>query len=282
MKITAKSIFVPIFPAAAVIIAVLTAYKIFCIGFTKPTFGLLLTTLSILCFFASIFVIVPARTSKFLLGFSVPMIIGFFIILSDLTNPNFDLTSFSYGLGLILSWVFYLTWYSSYGDRTNILLNVGSKFPDITLEDNNKNPIPSSRFIGQKTMYLFYRGNWCPICMGQINEVIAQYKALDEKNVNMVFVSPQPHKYSEELSKKHGLNFMFLTDPYNAAASILNIVDKNGIPAGFQALGYTNNSVLPTVIITNDRGEIVFADLTDNYRLRPEPESFLKIINDLA
>ena len=39
---------------------------------------------------------------------------------------------------------------------------------------------------------------------------------------------------------------------------------------------------LPTVIITDAKGKIVFADLTDNYRVRPEPETFLKVIDALA
>jgi hypothetical protein len=34
---------------------------------------------------------------------------------------------------------------------------------------------------------------------------------------------------------------------------------------------------LPTIIMTNASGKIIFADLTDNYRIRPEPETFLEV-----
>jgi hypothetical protein len=34
------------------------------------------------------------------------------------------------------------------------------------------------------------------------------------------------------------------------------------------------------VVITNARGEILFADLTDNYRVRPEPSTFVEVLND--
>ena len=36
---------------------------------------------------------------------------------------------------------------------------------------------------------------------------------------------------------------------------------------------------MPTVVITDANGKIIFRDLTDNYRVRPEPETFLKILD---
>ena len=70
--------------------------------------------------------------------------------------------------------------------------------------------------------------------MAQINEIANQYKELEKRDVNMVFISPQPHKYSEStLAKKHNLKFHFLTDYKNEVAKQLNILGKNGIPAGF-------------------------------------------------
>jgi len=40
-------------------------------------------------------------------------------------------------------------------------------------------------------------------------------------------------------------------------------------------------NILPTVIITDAEGKIIFADLTDNYRVRPEPDTFLKVIDEI-
>ena len=44
---------------------------------------------------------------------------------------------------------------------------------------------------------------------------------------------------------------------------------------GFQALGYDSDTVQPTVLITAAGGNLLFADQTDNYRVRPEPDVFL-------
>jgi len=49
---------------------------------------------------------------------------------------------------------------------------------------------------------------------------------------------------------------------------------------GLQALGYDSDTVMPTVVMTNSAGKIIFADLTDNYRVRPEPEDFLRVFDE--
>ena len=82
------------------------------------------------------------------------------------------------------------------------------------------------------------------------------------------------------MAKKHQVPFQFLVEVYNKVAKQLGIFNKNGLPTGFQALGYSSDVVLPTVIITNKNEKIIFTDLTDNYRVRPEPATFLEIIDN--
>jgi hypothetical protein len=71
----------------------------------------------------------------------------------------------------------------------------------------------------------------------------------------------------------------FLVDTDNAMAKRLGIAAPNGLPMGMEVLGYDSDTVMPTVIMTDATGKILFADLTDNYRLRPEPETFLKVFS---
>lgn len=67
---------------------------------------------------------------------------------------------------------------------------------------------------------------------------------------------------------------VFLRDKNNTAAKQLGILQKWGTPMGMQMLGYESDTVLPTVVLTDERGNITFSDQTDNYRVRPEPEAF--------
>lgn len=186
-------------------------------------------------------------------------------------------------LMLVLGWAAYIKWYSVFDNRSdNESLKVGKQLPEFLLEDSQGNEVSSTSFIGKPAIYLFYRGNWCPLCMAQIKEISAQYKELEKRGVNTILVSPQPHKYTQHLADKFDVGFKFLVDKGNKAAKQLDVFARNGIPAGFQVLGYNSDTVLPTVVITDRANKIIFADLTDNYRVRPEPETFLKVIDELA
>ena len=118
--------------------------------------------------------------------------------------------------------------------------------------------------------------------MAQIKEIAEQYQELEKRGVQTVLISPQSHKNTASLARKFQVGFHFLVDKENQVAKQFMIEGKNGLPMGFQILGYDSDTVLPTVIITDKKGEIVFADLTDNYRVRPEPSTFFSIIDTIA
>ncbi len=45
-------------------------------------------------------------------------------------------------------------------------------------------------------------------------------------------------------------------------------------------LGYDADTVVPTVVMTNENGHLIFAQIADNYRHRPEPDDFLRIFDE--
>ena len=49
---------------------------------------------------------------------------------------------------------------------------------------------------------------------------------------------------------------------------------------GLQMLGYDSDTVLPTVIITDTGGRVLWTHETDNYRIRPEPDVYLAILRE--
>jgi hypothetical protein len=57
----------------------------------------------------------------------------------------------------------------------------------------------------------------------------------------------------------------------------LGIVNPDGTPAGLGLMGYESETVMPAVLLTNAAGELVYIDMTDSYRVRPEPDQFLRI-----
>ena len=171
----------------------------------------------------------------------------------------------------------YVFWFSRFGRVQNANLSVGNKLPDFTLLDADGKEFNSDDLIGSPAVLMFYRGNWCPLCMAQIRELATRYQDLEAMGIKVVLVSPQPDEQSRRLAAMHDVPFRFLVDADNKLARSLEVAVSNGVPIGLPG-GYAPDTVLPTLVVTNAAGTIVFSDQTDNYRVRPEPDVFLAIL----
>ena len=247
-------------------------------GYYFAALGLGMTSIPMLFFLGKLFLTDVPRTSPNLniysgiVGFGSLLLIYAFIIKDAewMAAIGFDLT---------ICWVLYLKWYSIFEDRSNALLTKGQILPSLSFEDENGNLITSDSFLGKKSILMFYRGNWCPLCMAQIKELSNEYKELESKGIQTILISPQPHTNTRKLAKKYDVGFRFLVDKNNAAAKQLNILSKNGLPTGLQVLGYDSDTVMPTIILIDEKGKIIHSDLTSNYRVRPEPADFIQLFS---
>ena len=242
--------------------------------------GLLLTSFLPNFFILSLFIRRKARTSRKLNVWSILILGGFgyevYNYISDVDSLIILLLSL---LSSIL-WDIYLKWYSSFGKRNSKPIKVGSVLPELEFKDSNGKVVNTARFAGKGVIYLFYRGNWCPLCMAQVKEISDQYKTISELGVEVALISPQPSKFTARLAKKMNVNFHFLVDEESKIAKELKIFVKGGTPFGLEVLGYDSDSVLPTVIICNKDAKIIYANQTDNYRVRPEPSTFIEILEN--
>jgi len=173
----------------------------------------------------------------------------------------------------------YALWYSRFPRRNRGRLQPGKPLPEFTLADLAGSDVSSREFRGQTTLILFYRGNWCPLCVAQVKELAEGYRDLAQRGVAVVLVSPQPQKHTQALAARFDAPMQFMLDPGNRAARALGIDAPGGIPLGMGLQGYAVDTVLPTLLIIDGTGTILFADLTDNYRIRPDPENFLAILD---
>jgi peroxiredoxin len=180
----------------------------------------------------------------------------------------------------LVGFLIYIKWYSVFEDRDSEALEVGKTLPDFALEEDDGSAVSAQQLTGNKVLYMFYRGNWCPLCMAQIKEIAASYQELSERGVDIVLISPQPHTHTAKLAKRFDVPFRFLVDPESKAAVALGIAAPGGLPFGMEMFGYDQDTVMPTVIITDESGIVLFADQTDNYRVRPEPATFLRILDE--
>ena len=183
--------------------------------------------------------------------------------------------------GLLVGWLLYNYGYAVFHGRRWSKLEVGKPLPAFELLGLDGDPLRSADLLGSRALLLFYRGNWCPLCMAQIREVAGQYEEIARRGVKVVLISPQPERKTVALARRFDVDFTFAVDPDSYAARRLGILDEGGLPTGMQLLGYDSDTVLPTVVLVERDGTVLAAGLTDNYRLRPDPIDFLRLLDEI-
>lgn len=175
-------------------------------------------------------------------------------------------------IGILL----YDHWNSVMPAVQNTSLQTDQVLPSFSVRSTTGSTVSSEMWRNQPLLLLFIRGNWCPLCVAQVKELADEYQRLAEKNVRLVIVSAQPLQETQQLAKKFSVPFEFYADPDASAARALGILHRGGTPLGLP--GYEADTVIPTVVLCDDRGVIRFLDITGNYRDRPEPEQLFKTL----
>ncbi len=275
-----KSMFISMFMMAAMMVSIYAAWSLWQTGSVFSWGGVLLTSAPIMMVISRIMMFQNvARTSAHFPLLSVLAIVGLSLSLWGYTKGG-SFPALLIAAGVTVGLFLYSYWYSTFGREPSAKLRVGETLPPFNVKNAAGEQVSSMSLVDKPAIWIFYRGNWCPLCMAQIKELVAEYQQIQRLGVRVALISPQPHKNTQSLAKKFDVNFDFLTDTGNAAARVLGIENPYGLPFGMNMMGYDTETVLPTVIITDSGGRIVWAYETDNYRIRPEPSTYLSILKD--
>lgn len=233
--------------------------------------GTLMVVAPMLGFFIALYITNMARSSQYLpiqLAFTA---VGLLLSLVSLQSMSAVAISAVGSIGNML----YIFWYTPL-DRTNSHIQVNQSLPHFELHDTQGKAINLQEDNGQYQLLLFIRANWCPLCVAQVKELVDQYQQLQNLHCETYIISSQSEDNSAKLAQKMDAPIHFAVDKNNQAAKILGIEHIGGTPFGLP--GYEANTALPTAIIVAPNKQVIFAHQTDDYRLRPEPETFIQAI----
>lgn len=177
--------------------------------------------------------------------------------------------------------VWYVFIYSEL-DRSGSRIEEGHRLPDFQLADLDGNAVSSGGLIGGTHMLVFYRGNWCPFCVAQINELALNQGRFEELGVTIMTASSQPSGKIRALQQRTGASFAMLHDQGGTAAKALGIFHPGGTPLGMEVFGYSADTVMPTVIITDAGGAVRWVHQTTYYRVRPLVEELIEVVEGLG
>ena len=170
----------------------------------------------------------------------------------------------------------------------------GTGVPDAALLTAAGTPTSLDEVLGgSPAVLVFYRGGWCPYC----NVALRSYQSellpqLEGLGVKMVAISPQRPDQSLSTREKAQLAFDVVSDPHNALAGALGIVDDGSdeVRAAQAALGLDLAQVneggdvrlpMPAVIVIDAGRRVRWADVHPDYTTRTEPAAIIDVVKSV-
>jgi peroxiredoxin len=185
-------------------------------------------------------------------------------------------------------------------------LQPGRTTPGFELPDHNGKIIRSSEIVERgPAVICFFRGRWCPFCVGQMEAMNATYPEIQKLGAMLIGISPQTMQQSFFMVDQHKLGFPLLSDAGNRVAREFGLVYR--VPEyqqeiyrrAFVNLPFVNGDdgwelPVPATFVLSQRkaaGEapaphdpphVLYAFADPDYTQRPEPGDIVQLLSQLS
>ena len=166
-------------------------------------------------------------------------------------------------------------------------LLIGEKLPDCNLVDEEGEIINLNDQIKKKnTVLVFYRGGWCPYCNLQLSGLATSEADIIKLGYQIIAVSPDDYTNLKPTVSKNKVNYNVYSDPdgkfikdvgiaFTTSSKTKNYISKKTTGKESDILP------VPTVLVVNTEGEILFEYISPNYKQRISAELLLAVLRNL-
>lgn len=166
-------------------------------------------------------------------------------------------------------------------------LKAGDRVPSARVRDMDGQPADLAALAAAKpTVFVFYRGGWCPYCTTHLGALATIEPRLAELGYQILAISSEPPQKVAETGEEGGFRYQLLSDSETEAARGFGVAfevdeataqryQEGGIDLG-NAPGIGRRVLpVPSVFVAGTDGVIVFAHSDPDYRVRLEAKMVL-------
>jgi peroxiredoxin len=171
-------------------------------------------------------------------------------------------------------------------------LQIGQEAPDIIASLSGGEKFNLSEAVKKGDVLLvFYRGFWCPVCNKHLSKMTAEMKALQERGIRVIAISPESHEYIKKTIDQSNLDFPVISDTdgqimkdYKVFYTVTNEFQEriqSYLKVDIADVNVQDDAALPvpaTYLIGHNR-LIKFAHYDPNYRNRASVENILSTLD---
>ena len=156
----------------------------------------------------------------------------------------------------------------------------GTPLPAFSAQDENGGALNSNDLRGRPSVLLFVRGNWCPFCSKQVENLTRYYKEINDAGARLVLITPKPLETTRRVAEFFAVDFEFWLDESLAVGKQLGLVHEAGVPSDYTK-EYGRDTLWPTTLVVDSDGIIRHTELSRFIADRPDPQKILEIVRQL-
>lgn len=163
------------------------------------------------------------------------------------------------------------------GRPTPAELRRGQPLPDFSASDESGDPVRSTELHGSPAVILFVRGNWCPFCTSQVENLSVHYKDIVDLGARLILVTPKPLETTRRVAEFFEVEFDFWLDADLAVARQLGLLEEAGVPEEHRK-EYGDDTLWPTALVVDSNGIISYSNLSKSISDRPDPQALVEVL----
>jgi len=169
-------------------------------------------------------------------------------------------------------------------------IKVGEMVPDVVVRTEDDQAANLRKLAsGKTTVLIFYRGGWCPYCNRQLQALAAAEDQLAKAGAQVLALSMDQPSKLKATPDREKLRYRLLSDNDATAAQAFGIafrvdnatVEKyRGYGINLETASGRDHHLLahPAVYVIAPSGEIRFAHVNPDYKVRLEPAKILEAV----
>jgi peroxiredoxin len=164
------------------------------------------------------------------------------------------------------------------------MVEIGVKVPDFILKETNQNNVRLKSFLGiGLVLLIFYRGDWCHICVSQIADFSRNYKEFEKINTQILAISTDSVKAARRTAERSEAKFPILIDENGETMELYGVLAKKREFKDFPALVLRKKRyAVPSLIILDKNGVVRFKYVGKSFTDRPRFSDILKVVQKLS
>ena len=149
-------------------------------------------------------------------------------------------------------------------------LGVGSTVPSFELPDQQDYPWSlSGQLEVCPVVLVFYRGDWCPYCNGQLASYARKWNEFERRGTQLAGISVDPPANNARMVGKLLIPYPLLSDAKGEVARACGLWNEE------------ENVATPAVVVVDRSGEVSYLYVGSDFADRPTDEELFAALDDL-